>query len=75
MVTETVQKSVRLSLSVHNTIERYRGWTFTDKLHNYINDAERWRRQVDRLTYEADRLTFENEQLRLQIERLKSDGS
>lgn len=63
---ETVQKSVRLSRSTHDKIYRYRGWNFTEKLHNYIEDAERRRD-------ENDRLRFENEQLRLQIERLKSE--
>ena len=63
---ETVQKSIRLSQSVHDKILRYRGWTFTEKLHNYVEDSERRRDQVDRLS-------FENEQLRLQIGRLKSE--
>lgn len=65
MVTETVQKSVRLSQRAYNYINEYSGWTFTDKLHSCILD-------VEKLRIENDRLRFENEQLRLQFERLKS---
>lgn len=65
-MTETVQKSVRLSRSVYERIERYRGWSFTEKLHNYIRDA-------DTMSVQVERLRFENEQLRLQIKRLKSE--
>lgn len=64
MVTETVQKSVRLSQRAYSYINRYSGWTFTDKLHSCIADSEKLRDEVDRLT-------FENDQLRLQIQRLK----